>query len=256
MIKPLRVAVWLRRSCVALVLCSGAIAAAPTLAQETAAGVAAGSPKQPSDSRFNLDPRTNGANLVHGNYCGLGNRPGKSPIDALDVACMHHDACTPDSGIPDCDCNIRLLEEATAVARDPRQPAELQVMAQMIASAARVMVCKPIINRAAAPPVPARPRNVPPADIPTANLPPANVPAAGAPTANVPTTAPLPATSASNALPAAAAAAPEAAAPMNIAPVPVAPAADAPATDAPASTAPVQIAPVPTAPEPRNPSVP
>jgi hypothetical protein len=263
MIKPLRVASWLRHFCVALMLCSAATVSSLSSAQETATG----SRRPASDSRINLDPRTNGANLVHGNYCGLGNRPGKSPIDALDVACMHHDACTPPSGIPDCDCNIQLREEAAAVARDPRQPADVQIMASMIESAASVMICKPIINRAAAPPapVPARPRNVPPADIPpadiptanvpAANVPAANVPAASTPTATVPTTAP--ATPVSIVPPAAApaAAAPEAAtaAPMDIAPAAVAPATEAPANGAPVNDAPVSSDPLPIAPAPRAP---
>ncbi len=31
--------------------------------------------------------------LIYGNYCGPGNRgPAHRPIDALDAACMHHDA--------------------------------------------------------------------------------------------------------------------------------------------------------------------
>lgn len=29
----------------------------------------------------------------YGNYCGAGNKPGSSPIDNLDTACMHHDKC-------------------------------------------------------------------------------------------------------------------------------------------------------------------
>lgn len=237
MTKPLCVASWLRRSSVAVLLCSAAIASSPSLAQEGASR----SQQPASDSRFNLDPRTNGVNLVHGNYCGLGSRPGKSPIDALDVACMHHDACTPASGIPDCDCNIQLREEAAAVARDPRHPPELQIMASMIASAASVMICKPIINRAAAPPAPARPSNVPPADIPTANV---STAAPAAPVSIVP--------------PAAAAAASEAApaAPMDIAPVAVAPATEARAAGAPVSDAPASAAPLPVAPVPRAPSSP
>ncbi|MGM4917729.1 hypothetical protein [Tardiphaga sp. 813_E8_N1_3] len=251
MIKPLRAASWLRRSSVAVMLCSAAIASSPSLAQEAAPR----SQKPASDNRINLDPRTNGANLVHGNYCGLGSRPGKSPIDALDVACMHHDACTPASGIPDCDCNIQLREEAAAVASDPKQPSDLQIMASMIASAAAVMICKPIINRAAAPPAPARPGNVPPADIPTANVPAANVPAASTPTANVPTTAPATPVSIVPPAVAPAAAAPEAAtaAPMDIAPVAVAPATEAPANGAPVNDAPASSGPLPIAPAPRAP---
>jgi hypothetical protein len=72
----------------------------------------------------------------HGNYCGVGNRAGADPIDALDVACMHHDACTPSGKVQSCACNERLAEEATAVARDPAQPPELQSLATLTAAAA------------------------------------------------------------------------------------------------------------------------
>ncbi|URD35017.1 hypothetical protein M6G65_21010 [Methylobacterium tardum] len=57
-----------------------------------------------------------GAILIYGNYCGPGNRgPGYAPIDALDLACAHHDACSTDpaSGIlTSCACNRRLEVEA------------------------------------------------------------------------------------------------------------------------------------------------
>ncbi len=47
-------------------------------------------------------PSGRGAFLIYGNFCGPGNRgPGYPPIDALDLACAHHDACSaePSSGI-------------------------------------------------------------------------------------------------------------------------------------------------------------
>jgi hypothetical protein len=74
--------------------------------------------------------------VFHGNYCGIGNRAGADPIDALDVACMHHDACTPSGKVQSCACNERLVEEATAVARDPAQSPELQSLATLTAAAA------------------------------------------------------------------------------------------------------------------------
>ena len=74
--------------------------------------------------------------VFHGNYCGLGNRAGAEPIDALDLACMHHDACTPTGKVQSCPCNARLAEEASAVARDPTQTAELQSLAVLTAAAA------------------------------------------------------------------------------------------------------------------------
>ncbi len=60
MIKPLRVASWLRHSCVALMLCSAATVSSLSSAQETATG----SRRPASDSRINLDPRTNGAGFA------------------------------------------------------------------------------------------------------------------------------------------------------------------------------------------------
>jgi hypothetical protein len=79
---------------------------------------------------------SHGELVFHGNYCGPGNRSGAKPVDALDVACMHHDACTPSGKIQSCACNSRLVEEATAVAQDPAQPAALQSLATLTAAAA------------------------------------------------------------------------------------------------------------------------
>ena len=79
---------------------------------------------------------SNGELVFHGNYCGLGNRARAAPVDALDRACMHHDACTPSGKSPSCECNARLVEEASAVARDPAQPAELKSLASLTATAA------------------------------------------------------------------------------------------------------------------------
>jgi len=90
------------------------------------------------------NPATNGELLVHGNYCGVGSHEGSAPIDALDVACMHHDACTPAGGIPDCACNARLREEATAIVASSDQSPEIKLVASATASAAAVMVCSPI----------------------------------------------------------------------------------------------------------------
>lgn len=86
-----------------------------------------------------------GAFLIHGNFCGPGNRgPGHPPVDALDLACAHHDACTPDraSGrLPHCACNDRLREEAGLVARDPRTPSKVRETAQFISDGADVLPC-------------------------------------------------------------------------------------------------------------------
>jgi hypothetical protein len=72
--------------------------------------------------------------LIHGNYCGPGNNAPLPPIDALDAACAHHDACTPDVGLPTKACNVRLQREAEAVARDPRQPDDVRSLAGFVAS--------------------------------------------------------------------------------------------------------------------------
>ncbi|MGY2051733.1 hypothetical protein [Methylobacterium sp. JK268] len=89
------------------------------------------------------NPLTDGSLVFHGNYCGPGDRgPGRPPVDALDRACMHHDACTPAGGIPSCGCNARLQREAAAVARSPRQPADLRDLAALVSQSAAVMPCQ------------------------------------------------------------------------------------------------------------------
>lgn len=77
--------------------------------------------------------------LIHGNYCGPGNRSPLAPTDALDAACARHDACTPDGGLPTKACNMRLQREADDVANDPRQSASLRIMAGLVASGAAMM---------------------------------------------------------------------------------------------------------------------
>ena len=80
--------------------------------------------------------------LIHGNYCGIGNRPGAAPIDPLDVACMHHDACTQSGVLPSCACDDRLRAEASAVAQDPQTPASLQAVALVTAASMTVLLCR------------------------------------------------------------------------------------------------------------------
>lgn len=72
--------------------------------------------------------------LVYGNYCGMGNNAPALPIDALDTACAHHDECTPDNDLPTRACNLRLEQDAQAVALDPRQPENVRMMAGLVAS--------------------------------------------------------------------------------------------------------------------------
>ncbi|MCJ2137796.1 hypothetical protein MKK69_27765 [Methylobacterium sp. J-026] len=91
-------------------------------------------------------PSGRGAVLIYGNFCGPGNRgPGYKPIDALDRACAHHDACSADplSGtLTHCACNRRLEAEAGAVARDRRAPAQTRETAQFIADFATALPCQ------------------------------------------------------------------------------------------------------------------
>lgn len=80
--------------------------------------------------------------LIHGNYCGVGNRPGTPPVDLLDEACMHHDACTKDGKLPSCSCDNRLHDAAVAIARDPRTPVDIQVLATSVAASMVVLICR------------------------------------------------------------------------------------------------------------------
>lgn len=81
--------------------------------------------------------------LLHGNYCGPGNNAPAAPVDALDAACARHDACTPDEGLPTKSCNVRLQAEAGRIADDPRQPADLRMVAGLVASGAAMMPSAP-----------------------------------------------------------------------------------------------------------------
>ncbi|WP_244936256.1 hypothetical protein [Methylobacterium currus] len=81
--------------------------------------------------------------LVHGNYCGLGNRFPLPPVDALDAACARHDACTPSGGLPSRLCNLRLFQRADLIARDPRQPDDVRAAAGFIAFGATVLPFDP-----------------------------------------------------------------------------------------------------------------
>lgn len=221
MLKLSRVALWLRFFCAALMMAYGAAELTTPLQAQERSGL-----------RSNPAVATDGATLIHGNYCGAGNRPGKPPIDALDLACMNHDACSPTGGVPTCECNARLRDEAAAVSRDPRQAPELRSLASLTAAAATMMICNPTITDAEVTPpaivtpVPAPPAAAsavaPPAAGPTATIttaPIAGVPAAAAPVADAASPAP----------------------PMSIVPAGAAPVADAPG--APAESSPAAVEP-------------
>lgn len=90
-------------------------------------------------------PDTKGALVFHGNYCGPGSKgPGLPPVDALDEACMHHDACSPPvgQGLPSCACNTRLKREAALVARSPGIPEDERAAANLVAEGAVVLACR------------------------------------------------------------------------------------------------------------------
>ncbi|CAN7205100.1 hypothetical protein LJR220_000586 [Bradyrhizobium sp. LjRoot220] len=87
-----------------------------------------------------VDP---GGLLYHGNYCGLGSRPGTRPVDVLDAACMRHDACGRFDALPSCACNARLQYEAAAIARNPAEPPEIQFLASFTAAGAGLLLCQP-----------------------------------------------------------------------------------------------------------------
>lgn len=84
-----------------------------------------------------------GTFLIHGNYCGPGNRSPRPPIDALDVACMHHDRCSPPRGqVATCACNARLQREATVVSLDPSEPDSVRDTATFVAETATALPCR------------------------------------------------------------------------------------------------------------------
>lgn len=91
-----------------------------------------------------LDPLLHGQLVFHGNDCGHGQR-GRHPVpvEALDAACPRHDACVTDFQLPTYACDIRLAQEVTRVARDPRTPAEERQAADFTARGSAVLPRRP-----------------------------------------------------------------------------------------------------------------
>ena len=84
-----------------------------------------------------------GRSLYHGNYCGTGNRgEGLEPTDALDAACMHHDACYDAAGYRSCACDAGLRREAAAVSQRPDEALQVRQRALSVAEAADLMGCR------------------------------------------------------------------------------------------------------------------
>lgn len=126
----------LERSYVAFLLCAS-VALAP--AAEARSGQLRARQSIAEDGHH-IDP---GGLLFHGNYCGPGSRPGTRPVDALDAACMRHDACARFNALPSCACNARLQYEAAAIARNPAQPPDIQFLASFTAAGAGLLLCQP-----------------------------------------------------------------------------------------------------------------
>jgi hypothetical protein len=127
------------RRCFAIILLSAAIVA-------SAPDARAGEHEVKKAAAIDTpDAVKHGELVFHGNYCGVGNRAGADPIDALDVSCMHHDACTLTGKVQSCACNAKLAEEAGAVALDPKQTAELKSLATITATVATagMVLCVP-----------------------------------------------------------------------------------------------------------------
>ena len=80
--------------------------------------------------------------LLHGNFCGIGGHPGLEPVDALDAACMRHDACTRTGSLPSCACDERLEREARVIADNPATTAELKALAVATAASMAILVCR------------------------------------------------------------------------------------------------------------------
>ena len=85
-----------------------------------------------------------GAGVFHGNYCGLGdNGPGLPAVDALDLACEHHDACTPSGGVATCACNARFARETQHAADSTSQPEDLRALAGIVEGGIAFIPCHP-----------------------------------------------------------------------------------------------------------------
>ncbi len=81
--------------------------------------------------------------VIHGIYCGLGDKgPGLPPTDALDRACLHHDACTHPGREQSCACNARFVREAHAVSLSRREPGDERALAVLVEAAIPAAPCR------------------------------------------------------------------------------------------------------------------
>ena len=117
--------------------------AAPVLAQGLPPLPSAPAVPGLSGGQNPVEPLMHGALVYHGNYCGPGNKGvHPAPVDALDAACMRHDACVKDFQVPSCGCNARLAEEAAAVAADADAPLDEREAAGFTAQGAKALPCR------------------------------------------------------------------------------------------------------------------
>ncbi|GJE50588.1 hypothetical protein GOFOIKOB_3637 [Methylobacterium tardum] len=102
-----------------------------------------GRDEAPAPPKGDLGRVVAGQELFHGNYCGKGQRgEGLPPTDALDAACMRHDACYEAAGYHSCACDASLRREASAVADGTGAPLEVRRRALSVVEATAVMECR------------------------------------------------------------------------------------------------------------------
>ena len=102
-----------------------------------------GQAEVPAPPKGDLGQVAAGKALFHGNYCGKGQRgEGLPPIDALDAACMHHDACYDTAGYSSCACDAALRREAATVSDDPEASLETRRRALSVTEATAAMDCR------------------------------------------------------------------------------------------------------------------
>lgn len=99
--------------------------------------------RSPAIAQDVINGLMHGALVYHGNYCGPGNKGiHPAPVDSLDEACMHHDACTTDGQIPACSCNEKLRTEATRIAQDPRVSEDERQAAEFTTQGVAALPCQ------------------------------------------------------------------------------------------------------------------
>lgn len=102
-----------------------------------------GRAEAPAPPKGDLGRVIAGKELFHGNYCGTGQRgEGLPPTDALDAACMRHDACYDTAGYRSCACDAALKREASAISDSPNAALEVRRRALSVIEAATAMACR------------------------------------------------------------------------------------------------------------------